>query len=316
MNFARVRQRNTVASCHPNFREPSLWSLSGCRIFIQVAAASPQRARGGRGLECGVRAAEHLHVAEDCLLFLYARPPASSSSITSPIARKRRRTMSSALPKSESATSLLRSYRRSGDANNDRRSRRSRHHPPGAGGGDDAGWTEDCEPSARRPLCQPRHADSRNQGDRREQKSHSHRQDYAEEDARHSRHQKERGKSTRSKHHQQDSPRGEPPPAAHQQGSSRQGRRTSPTPSYSKQADEAAFFFEPSERAISRSSSSLSSDPPGASAPVQPASAGRASKRLSATASEYDSSLHPIVKSVFGQVRGHEEQNNTREAEN
>lgn len=230
--------------------------------------------------------------------------------------------MSSALPKSESATSLLRSYRRSGDANNgprDLRSHRSRHHHTGAGGGDDAGWTEDCEPSARRPLCQPRHADSRNLSGRREQKSHSHRQaslvedGYAEEDARHrtSRHQKERSKSTRSKHshHQQDSSRGEPVPAAHHQGSSRQGRKTSPTPSYSKQMDDAAFFFEPSERVICRSSSSLSSDPPGTSAPVQTASAGRTSKRLSATPSEYDSSLHPIVKSVFGQVRGHEDQN-------
>lgn len=229
--------------------------------------------------------------------------------------------MSSTLPKSESTTSLLRSYRRPGDSNNgprDRRGHRSRHHPTGAGGSDDAGWTEDCEPSARRPLCQPRHADSRNLGDHRVQKSHSHREaslvddSYAEEDERRrtSRHQKERSKSTRSKHshHQQDSSRGEPPPAAHHQGSSRQGRRTSPTPSYSKQTDEAAFFFEPSERVISRSSSSLSSDPPGTSAPVQTASAGRASKRLSASASEYDSSLHPIVKSVFGQVRGHEEQ--------
>lgn len=224
--------------------------------------------------------------------------------------------MSSPLPKSESTTSLLRSSglnRRSGHSNNgphDHRSHRAHYHSAGAGDGDDAGWTEECETSARRPLCQPRHADSRNLGDHRAQKSHSHRQDdgYAQEDARHrtSRHQKERSKSSRSKHshHHHDSSRGELPPAAHHQGGSRQDRRTSPTPSYPKESDDAAFFFEPKERVITGSTSSLGSDPPASSAPVQPA-ASRTSKRLSATANEYDSSLHPIVKSVFGQVSGH-----------
>ncbi|XP_049459496.1 calcium-binding protein 1b isoform X1 [Epinephelus fuscoguttatus] len=226
--------------------------------------------------------------------------------------------MSSSLPKSESTTSLLRSSgfnRRSAHSSSaprDHRSHRAHHHPTGAGGCDDAGWTEDCETSARRPLCQPRHADSRNVGDHRAQKSHSHRQTsvpddgYAQEDVRHrtSRHQKERSKSTRSKHshHHHDSSRGELPPAAHHQGGAQQDRRTSPTPSYPKQTDDAAFFFEPRERVITGSSSSLSSDPPATSAPVKPASS-RTSKRLSATASEYDSSLHPIVKSVFGQDR-------------
>ncbi|XP_070844950.1 calcium-binding protein 1-like isoform X2 [Chaetodon trifascialis] len=225
--------------------------------------------------------------------------------------------MSSSLPKSESTTSLLRSSglnRRSQHANapRDHRSHRAHHHPTGAGGGDDAAWTEDRETSARRPLCQPRHADSRNVGDHRVQKSHSHRQasllddSYAQEDVRHrtSRHQKERSKSTRSKHshHHTDSSRGEQPPSAQHQGGSRLDRRTSPTPSYSKQPDDAAFFFEPRERVITGSSSSLSSDPPATSAPVQPA-ASRTSKRLSATAPENDSNLHPIVKSVFGQDR-------------
>ncbi|XP_035523975.1 calcium-binding protein 1b isoform X1 [Morone saxatilis] len=129
---------------------------------------------------------------------------------------------------------------------------------------------------------------------------------YANEDVRHraSRHQKERSKSTRSKHphHHHDSSRGELPPAAHHQGGSRQDRRTSPTQSYPKQQDDAAFFFETRERVITGSSSSLSSDQPATSAPVQPA-ASRTSKRLSAAVSEHDSSLHPIVKSVFGQDR-------------
>ncbi|XP_036973771.1 calcium-binding protein 1b isoform X1 [Acanthopagrus latus] len=225
--------------------------------------------------------------------------------------------MSSSLPKSESTTSLLRSSglnRRSAHSSSaprDHRSHRAQHpqhQPAGAGGGEDAGWTEECETSARRPLCQPRHADPRNQGDHRAQRSHqSHRQashlDDAQEDVRHrtSRHQKERSKPARTKHshHHHDSSRGEPPPAAHHQGGSRPDRRTSPTPSYPKQADDADFFFEPRERVISGSFSSLSSDPPATSAPAQPA-ASHKSKRLSATASEYDSSLHPIVKSVFG----------------
>ncbi|XP_038590578.1 calcium-binding protein 1b isoform X1 [Micropterus salmoides] len=226
--------------------------------------------------------------------------------------------MSSSLPKSESTTSLLRSSglnRRSGHSSNgphDHRGHRIHRPSTGAGGSDDAVWAEDCETSARRPLCQPRHADSRNIGDHRVQTSHSHRpanpQDdgYAQEDARHrtSRHQKERSKSSRSKHphHHHDSSRVELPPAAHHQGGSRQDRRTSPTPSYPKQPDDAAFFFEPRERVVTGSSSSLSSDPPATSAPLQPA-ASRTSKRLSASMSEYDSSLHPIVKSVFGQDR-------------
>ncbi|KAM6902651.1 calcium-binding protein 1b isoform 2-T2 [Xenentodon cancila] len=227
--------------------------------------------------------------------------------------------MSSTLPKSESTTSLLRSSglnRRSAHSDHGPhgpRYHRSHHHPPAAGGSEDATWTEDCETSARRPLCQPRHVDSRNFGDlHRTQRSHSHRQpshlddDYAQEDVRQrtSRHQKERSKSSRSKHqhHHQDSSRGEQPAASgHLHGGSRQERRTSPTASSSKHQEDADFFFEPSEKVITGSSSSLNSDSPTTGAPVQPASS-RTSKRLSTT-SENDSSLHPIVKSVFGQDR-------------
>ncbi|XP_029940866.1 calcium-binding protein 1b isoform X2 [Salarias fasciatus] len=228
--------------------------------------------------------------------------------------------MSSSLPKSESTTSLLRSSglgRRSAHSDHGphgHRSHRAPHHPAGArGGGDDAPWTEDCETSARRPLCQPRHADPRNASEHhRAHRGHSHRQpappedSYAQEDARHraSRHAKERGKPSRSKHaqHPHGSSREMPPPSPHVHAGSRQDRRTSPTPSHPKHADEAAFFFEPSERAVTGSSSSLSSDQHAPSAPAKPASS-RTSKRLSATLSEYDSSLHPIVKSVFGQDR-------------
>lgn len=227
--------------------------------------------------------------------------------------------MSSALPKGDSTTSLLRSAGlksgsvHSSGAPRDHRSLRAHHQPSRAGGGDGARWTEDCETSARRPLCQPGHAGSR--GDPLVQRCHPHEHGSltddgcAPEEARKktSRHQKERSRSMKSKHpphHHQDSARGEPPPAAHQHGGPRQDRRTSPTPSHSKQTDEAAFFFETRKTVITGSFSSLSScDPPGSSAPVRPAAVGRASKKVSVTASDYDSSLHPIVKSVFGQVR-------------
>lgn len=245
--------------------------------------------------------------------------PSSWNSITSPVGNACQGTMSSILPKSDSTTSLLRSSGlksrsvHSSGAPRNHRSPHAPHHPSRAGGRNDPRWTEDCETSARRPLCQPRHAGSR--GDPLVQRCHSHEHEsltddgYAPEEARNktSRHQKERSRSMKSKHsphHHQDSARAEPPPAAHQHCGSRQDRRTSPTPSRSSQTDDAAFFFETKKRVITGSISSLSSsDPPGTSAPVRPAAAGRASKRLSVTASDYDSSLHPIVKSVFGQVR-------------
>lgn len=250
----------------------------------------------------------------DCPLLLCStsiHPPGTS---TSPVARQA--TMSSAHPKSDSAASLLRpSGLKSSSAHTsgDHRSFRAHRHPSRAGGRDDPRWTEDCETSARRPLCQPRHAGPR--GDPLLQRCHSHEhesptgEESAPEEARNktSRHQKERSRSMKSKHppHQhQDSARAEPPPAAQQRAGSRQDRRTSPTPSHSKQTDDAAFFFETRKRVITGSWSSLSSsEPPGAGALARPAAAGRASKRQSAPASDYDSSLHPIVKSVFGQVR-------------
>ncbi|XP_010770437.1 calcium-binding protein 1b isoform X2 [Notothenia coriiceps] len=214
--------------------------------------------------------------------------------------------MSSTFPKSESTTSLLKSsggHNRKSGPQDHRSQHRVQHHPTGR---EDGAWTEDCE-SARRPLCQPRHAEvSRSGGDHRGQKSHSHRQaslqdeGYAQEEARHraSRLQKERSKSTRTRHHPHDSSRGEPPPAAQLQHGSPQDRRTSPVPSYPKGQDDADFFFEPRERVITGSSSSLSSDPPATRAPAK---SSRTSKRVSITAS--DSVLHPIVKSVFGQDR-------------
>nr|XP_020441406.1 calcium-binding protein 2 isoform X1 [Monopterus albus] len=224
--------------------------------------------------------------------------------------------MSSSLAKSESTTSLLKPSglsRRSAHSDHGLHGHRTHHHPTGAGGSSDAGWTEDCESSARRPLCKPRQADFRILGDHhRVHRSHSLRHTsplddgYAQEDVRNrtSRHQKERSKSSRSKHshHHHDSSGSELPPADHLQGASRNNRRTSPNLSYPKHPDDASFLFERRQRVITGSSPSLSSDPPETSAPDHPASR-RTSKRLDATSSEYDSSLQPIVKSVFGQDR-------------
>uniref|UniRef100_A0A8C6PFS0 Calcium binding protein 1b n=1 Tax=Nothobranchius furzeri TaxID=105023 RepID=A0A8C6PFS0_NOTFU len=221
--------------------------------------------------------------------------------------------MSAPLPKGDSTTSLLGPsglHRRSDHGPHGHRSPRAQHHPA-----EEAAWTRDCETSARRPLCQPRRTEFRHVADQhRVQKRYSHRQpshlheedddEDAQEDIRHlNRHHKERIKPPRSTHHRhphphhQDSPRGERASAAHPQGGSWQGKRTSPTPSNLKHTDEADLFFEHRERAVTGSSSSLSSDAPAAN--VRPRSR---SKRLSTT-SECDSSLHPIVKSVFGQDR-------------
>ncbi|KAM8828435.1 calcium-binding protein 1b isoform 2-T2 [Spinachia spinachia] len=207
--------------------------------------------------------------------------------------------MSSDLPKSDSTTSLLRSSapeRRSGHSGpRDHRSRRTQHHPAAAGGNDYAGWTDDCETSARRPLCQPRRAEPRDAGDHRGQRSHTQQRPpslagdgHYREEARRGTvpQQKERGQSSRSKHshHHQD-------------------RKSPAAASYPRQADDAAHFFEPKERVVTgSSSSSLSSGPPATGAPLKSANS-RTTRRQVAPASESDSRLHPIVKSVFGQDR-------------
>uniref|UniRef100_A0A3P8UIV8 Calcium binding protein 1b n=1 Tax=Cynoglossus semilaevis TaxID=244447 RepID=A0A3P8UIV8_CYNSE len=257
--------------------------------------------------------------------------------------------MSSSLPKSESTSSLIRSSglnRRSEPSgpHGPHRGRRSQHPHPG----DDGGWTEDGEPSARRPLCQPRHADPRDGGAGRQriQQNHSHRQASLQEDGyrreeeeqvqeeeeeRRRLFQKERSKSCKSKypqhhhhhhhhHHlrRQESTRGEqphppsPPAAAAaaaaqhpHQSAARQDRRSSSTPTVSQpkqDAEAAALFFDHRERVVTGSSSSLSSDAPAPGASVRGTSR-RKTKRLNASLNEYDSSLHPIIKPVFGQDR-------------
>ncbi|KAJ0057077.1 hypothetical protein NL108_002007 [Boleophthalmus pectinirostris] len=185
--------------------------------------------------------------------------------------------MSSSLPKSESTTSLLRSHCH------------GLNQRGAAGGRESAARTEtESETSARRPLCQPRHGTQRAQR--------------MDDTSTQSRTQKERSKTLRSKQN----------PSHHHQAKTltllfvqRVDRIISSPSSQPKNQDDAAFLFEPSrrEQRLPRgSSSSISStDPPTASAPVRHYAHGRTGKRLSATLSEYDSMLHPIVKSVFGQ---------------
>ncbi|CAL8321616.1 unnamed protein product [Lota lota] len=243
--------------------------------------------------------------------------------------------MSSSLPKSESTTSLLKSSatnRRSAHSSEvgapSHRSHRSQHHshPTGGTGGgvglpQDAGWSDDYEASARRPLCQPRHESFRDGGDARAQKVQTHRQQTVslllEDSSDHidtrrssmDRNQRETGsKSSKSRqshhhhhhhHHSHDTSRVELPLHA----TSRRERRSSPppTPSYHEHSDDADYFFESQERIHAGSSStSLNRDSPAPAAPIR--RHGRKKKPLS-TPSEHDSTLHPIVKSVFGQDR-------------
>ncbi|XP_029484078.2 calcium-binding protein 1-like isoform X1 [Oncorhynchus nerka] len=233
--------------------------------------------------------------------------------------------MSSSLPKSESTTSLLRSSavpvsRRSAhhSEHHGSRSHRSHHHQPEGGSGvpDEPCWSDECEASARRPLCQPRHAGGRtdrNGGDKRghshhlQQHSNHYDDGYRQEEMRErmDRSGKDRSKSSRHlhpHHHHHNTSKCDLPPA-HHHGNARPDRRSSPTPSYTKQSDDTAYFFESKDRIIAGSSTSLNSDPPVSSTPVPRPLTSRTAKRLSTAPPEHDSNLHPIVKSVFGQDR-------------
>ncbi|XP_010875844.1 calcium-binding protein 1b isoform X1 [Esox lucius] len=227
--------------------------------------------------------------------------------------------MSSSLPKSESTTSLLRSSvvpvsRRSANSeHHGSRSHRSHHHQHDGVGvvPDETCWTDDCEASARRPLCQPRHAGGRTDRSGGDKRGHSHHQSSHYNDGssqeRMDRSEKDRSKASRHPHHHHhhhhhNSSRGDLPPA-HHHGNTRPGGRPSPTPSYTKQSDDTAYFFESKDRTNTGSSTSLNSDPPATSTPVPGPVTSRTSKRLSTVPSEHDSNLHPIVKSVFGQDR-------------
>eukprot|EP00063_Salmo_salar_P019030 XP_013993865.1 PREDICTED: uncharacterized protein LOC106568232 isoform X2 [Salmo salar] len=231
--------------------------------------------------------------------------------------------MSSSLPKSESTTSLLRSSavpvsRRSAhhSEHHGSRSHRSHHHQPDGGSSvpDEPCWSDECEASARRPLCQPRHAGGRtdrNGGDKRghshhfQQHSNHYDDGYRQEEMkeRMDRSGKDRSKSSRHlhpHHHHHNTSKCDLPPA-HHHGNPRPDRRSSPTPSFTKQSDDTAYFFESKDRINAGSSTSINADPPASSTPVPGPLTSRTAKRLSTAPPEHDSNLHPIVKSVFGQ---------------
>ncbi|XP_045081094.1 calcium-binding protein 1-like isoform X3 [Coregonus clupeaformis] len=227
--------------------------------------------------------------------------------------------MSSSLPKSESTTSLLRasavpvSRRSEHSEHHGSRSHRSHIHQPDGGKDvpDEPCWTDEREARAHRPLCQPRHAGGRTDRNGYDKRGHSHQQSshyddgYSQEEIRErmDRSGKDRSKSSRHPHHHHhNTSRGDLPPA-HHHGNARPGRRSSPTPSYTKKSDDTAYFFESKDIIYTGSSTSLNCDPPATSTPVPGHVTSRTSKRLSTAPSEHDSNLHPIVKSVFGQDR-------------
>ncbi|XP_059401177.1 calcium-binding protein 1-like isoform X1 [Carassius carassius] len=176
--------------------------------------------------------------------------------------------MSAYLPKSESTTSLIKTNRRV------RANPASHHngHRYAGGGGEDSCWTDECDATARRPLCQPNHG-------RKAEKIQNH-QDGPEH-----------CKPSR-RHNTID-----PPGQLH--GNPRTSRTPSPTSSLSKRSDEAALFFETKDKHRTGSNQSLTSSPPPAPQP----SSTRAPGGASAYSGARDADLHPIVKSVFGQNR-------------
>ncbi|KAL2099970.1 hypothetical protein ACEWY4_004364 [Coilia grayii] len=230
--------------------------------------------------------------------------------------------MSSTLPKSESTTSLLRtnapSRRSVHHSEHVASNRHSQHrHTSAAGSGrgtEDSCWTDECDASARRPLCQPRNSGLRSACAKRGNKTPSHgkhidfEEDYGYEDDRQQdrsdRHRKERSKSHRhSQHRHHQHHHNHHPTPDHQQANSRPHRKPSPTPSLTKTTtDEAELFFESKQPTKVGSSLSLASDPP--VSPVPRPVSKRSGRKTSAALSEFDATLHPIVKSVFGQVSG------------
>ncbi|KAG7480616.1 hypothetical protein MATL_G00058030 [Megalops atlanticus] len=236
----------------------------------------------------------------------------------------------SSLPKSESTTSLLKSSaasRKSAHRSEHAGSgRRSNHRPAaqrGSSNAEETCWPAECDASARRPLCHPRLTSNRSSGTKRGTKSQSHHPHaplapgYGQEELPErqgvGRGGRERSKQSRHPHHHyhhQKTARDDMLPD-HHYGNPHAARVPSPTHSLSKRTDDAAFFFESRDHTRASSSLSLASDPPAslpspASSSPLPASSSRSSGRSgrsSTASSEPDSSLHPILSSVFGQVR-------------
>ncbi|XP_056592125.1 calcium-binding protein 1b isoform X1 [Triplophysa dalaica] len=189
--------------------------------------------------------------------------------------------MSSSIAKSDSTTSLI--HKPTAAPTHRRPGNRADHRH--TGGNEESCWTEECDATSRRPLCQPKHA--RN-GGRRGENTPNQTHDGPD------RHGK--GHRKLSKHHHTV----DPPVQLH--GNSRSSRTPSPTPSLSRRSEEAAMFFETKDRHGIGSNQSLTSSPAATSAPRKP-DGTRAPGRGSAYSGALDADLHPIVKSVFGQNR-------------
>ncbi|XP_048861003.1 calcium-binding protein 1a [Brienomyrus brachyistius] len=210
--------------------------------------------------------------------------------------------MSSTLPKSESTTSLLkpsaatrRSARRPEHAGNGRRSQNRPGAPESRGVAEETCWPAGCDASARRPLCHPRLVSDGDSGTRRGSKSqsqHPHDQ-FAPTDSREELPVKQdvgragRGRNKRPQRQHRQTVQEDPLPAC---------QHSIPSPALPKRPGSA--LSGASEPAVSTPSPTSSSPLPASSS----RSSGR-SGRSSAASSTSDSSLHPILSSVFGQDR-------------
>ncbi|XP_018587082.2 calcium-binding protein 1a [Scleropages formosus] len=228
--------------------------------------------------------------------------------------------MSASLPKSESTASLLRASLPG---------RRFAERPAGSSSApEETCWPAECDASARRPLCHPRLASGRSAGrtrGSRGQTQHPHArfapafaQEQEQEQEPPGRQASVRAGSGR------DSRQSKPCRHPHRPHAkpvkedtvtvtpaSRHRREPPATPS--KRSAEAALFFRAADASRAASSLSLASEPPAsppspspASSSPMPESSSRSSARSgssSAASSVSDSSLNPILSSVFGQDR-------------
>ncbi|XP_023664018.1 uncharacterized protein [Paramormyrops kingsleyae] len=223
--------------------------------------------------------------------------------------------MSSTLPKSDSTTSLLKPSARVALRPEriiaGRRSERRATSHAGSGATEDECWPDECDASARRPLCHPKLRDG---GARQESKEPS-QQPYTQLTPGYSREKmqerlgvgrigRENGVRSRHPHHHHNNSRPDPSPV-HHCSDRRSSGTPSPTPSLSSRLDEAAAFFETKVRTRRDSGTATTYDTDASSSPVSASARRSCSKpgKSSAASPLSESQLHPIVNSVYGQDR-------------
>ncbi|MFT7796847.1 calcium-binding protein 1-like [Arapaima gigas] len=199
--------------------------------------------------------------------------------------------MSASLPKSESTASLLR-----GSVHG----RRSAEHRGSGGAPEETCWPAACDASARRPLCHPRLASSRSAGrtrGTRGQTLHPHARftpAVGQEEL--------PGRQAPVREHSKPSRHSHRPHAKPGKEDSVSRNRRDPPATPPRRSAEPAQFFRAADSIRAASSLSLASEPP--VTPPSPASSSPlppSSSRSSTASSISDSSLHPILSSVFGQ---------------